>query len=55
LDRLGRFLQLWFGQHSGEDDDPASIVGRLLRFNRPAPTGTFDGAVEVLVVENQGV
>jgi hypothetical protein len=55
VDRLGRFLELWFGQQSGENDDPANAVGRLLRFNRPAPTGTFDGAVEVLVVENQGV
>ena len=55
MDRLGRFLELWFGQQSGEDDDPASTVGRLLRFNHPAPTGKFDGAVEVPVVENQGV
>ena len=52
---LGRFLELWFGQERIEDDHPASTVGRLLRFNRPAPMGTFDGDVEVLVVENQGV
>lgn len=55
MDRLGRFLKLWFDHRGGEDDDPASTVGRLLRFNRPAPTGMLDGAVEVLVFENQGV
>lgn len=55
MDRLDGFLELWFGPQSGEDDDPGTIVGRLLRSNAPAPKGTFDGAVEVLVVENQGV
>lgn len=54
MDGLGPFLELWFGKH-GQDHDPANTVRRLLRFNLPAPTGTFDGDVEVLVVENQGV
>jgi hypothetical protein len=55
MDQLGRFLELWFGVGSGDGDDPATTVGPLLTFNGPAPTGTFDGDVEVLVVESQGV
>jgi hypothetical protein len=55
VDRLGPFLDLWFGQQADPTEDMARTVGRLLRFNRPAPPGTVDGDVEVLVVENQGV
>jgi hypothetical protein len=38
---------VWFGRQSGEDDNPENTVGRLLRFNRRAATGTFDGPVAV--------
>lgn len=55
MDRLGQFLELWFGERVGEGDDPASIVGALLTFNQPARPSWFEGDVEVLVVENQGV
>jgi len=53
---LGRWFDLDRGDldslHGGNVD---RVVARRLRFNRPAPAGTVDGAVEVLVVENQGV
>jgi hypothetical protein len=47
VDRLGRFLEMWCGRQSGENDSPGNTVGRLLRFNRRAATGTFDVLVAV--------
>jgi hypothetical protein len=54
MEQLGQFLERWFGWHD-YSGDPANVVGRLLRFNRRAPSDWIDGDVEVLVVENQGV
>jgi hypothetical protein len=55
VERLARFLDLWFDHGGGDVGDPADVVGPLLAYNHPAPPATFDGSVEVLVVENQGV
>lgn len=57
MEQLDGFLDLWFGRqaHHEGSSQPAQAVGRLLRFNRPAPPGWIEGEVEVLVVENQGV
>lgn len=52
--RLAEFLELWFGPQAADVSDPGKTVGRLLRFNRPV-ADTFDGDVQVLVVEQQGV
>lgn len=52
--QIDHFLKLWFGPQAANPDDPGLAVAPILRFNR-AVTGTFDGNVEVLVVEQQGV
>jgi len=52
--QLSELLSLWFGDRANLSDDPVAAVRSILRFNRPVAQ-TFDGAVEVLVVEQQGV
>ena len=52
--QLDQFLSLWFGPDRDYPDDPAKAVAPFMRFNRPV-AGEFDGDVEVLVVEQQGV
>ena len=54
MEQLVGFLDLWFGPPGHDVVDPAKAVGRLLRFNRPV-ADWFDGDVEVVVVEQQGV
>lgn len=54
MEQLAGFLDLWFGPQGHDVVDPAKAVGRLLRFNRPV-ADWFDGDVEVLVAEQQGV
>lgn len=51
---LDEFLTLWFGARRLHPDEPSKAVTPLLKFNRPVAQ-TFDGDVEVLVVEQQGV
>ena len=54
MDRLTRFLDLWFGP-SDPHVDPVDRVEQVMRLNRRAEPGSFDGEVEILVVEGQGV
>ena len=54
LRELDQFLRKWFAAEPRASDDPAKAVAPFLTFNRPVAE-TFDGAVEVLVIEQQGV
>lgn len=55
LATLHRFLLLWFGHEPTDDsDEPSGVVAPVMRFNRPV-ADTYEGKVQVLVVEQQGV